>query len=954
MSELLRGQIRSIPVVSLLELALKKFLKGTIIFSSTSVTEKIFFKNGRITGSFSTDPSFYLGSYLSHCGYINPADIDKAYKTEQETSVKLGKVLDITGVTPEANIKSAVFEKVLDSLFLISRWNSGDYQITDKYDDDSSEIKNAISLPILKTGMESRRIEFEEALKMFEEIGDYPEVSTHFDKSKSCRFEKRLAELFILGKSVREISSGQKHFYFILKALLNLYKTGVISKGSGDPLSESEIVFSLEKYQDPTDIYIPENKALLAKSAETYISEGKFAKAAESLRILYGSEPENLLLKEDFTKVEHSALIYFYKNVFSRFALIKKTDKKFTVNHKNISHVYEHIQLLMPVWEIVASLRKSLHETEILDALEELKIAGFIREKKPANLGEACISGNLKTIEDVAKLGVDINQFMPAGESIYDNMTPLMIAVLRRNKSLIKLLVSLGANIEAKTPEGKTALYLATESGSLEFVRFLVECKADIHTKNNNDYTLLMLAAAKDYEEIIEYLIKTGADPNLRNKSGQTAVVSALRFNNLNALRVLIMGRAGLMNVDADGNNAAFYAQSDEAKEILEYGADLYTQIVYEIQKKDEEESAAQQQKTHRISKEIKEINVRKIALNAIFLLFLGLLGFIYLASSDSDEKNIKTTNAFENQPVNENHSAENQQTSKIEIAEKNSTRESINTSSPDCVIKESVPTPVLDERSMTKLMIASAKNNKLEVEGLISSGVQVNESINGYSALLIALQRGYGEIVQLLLENGAEPDTPSSFNGRTPLFYALNHSNFQLATMLVERGADINRKDFFCRSPLIDAIDENNMEKTEFLLKNGASPDTLLPDGDPVIFFAAEKNQRKVVEMLADYGADLSRRDPSGNSILGAVLEKKNWATAEILIAKGSDINARSLSGATLLMYYVYNNNLPAVKFLLDKGADPNLETDGKTAVTIAKTRKLHEIEEMLTSHGK
>ena len=110
MSELLRGQIRSIPVVSLLELALKKFLKGTIIFSSTSVTEKIFFKNGRITGSFSTDPSFYLGSYLSHCGYINPADIDKAYKTEQETSVKLGKVLDITGVTPEANIKSAVFE----------------------------------------------------------------------------------------------------------------------------------------------------------------------------------------------------------------------------------------------------------------------------------------------------------------------------------------------------------------------------------------------------------------------------------------------------------------------------------------------------------------------------------------------------------------------------------------------------------------------------------------------------------------------------------------------------------------------------------------------------------------------------------------------------------------------------------------------------------------------------
>jgi len=57
---------------------------------------------------------------------------------------------------------------------------------------------------------------------------------------------------------------------------------------------------------------------------------------------------------------------------------------------------------------------------------------------------------------------------------------------------------------------------------------------------------------------------------------------------------------------------------------------------------------------------------------------------------------------------------------------------------------------------------------------------------------LIDAVQRGYSEIVQLLLENGADPNTVA-FSGVPVLYYATQKRDIRMVQLLLNKGADID-----------------------------------------------------------------------------------------------------------------------------------------------------------------
>ncbi|MGX2981702.1 ankyrin repeat domain-containing protein [Helicobacter sp. 23-1045] len=65
-----------------------------------------------------------------------------------------------------------------------------------------------------------------------------------------------------------------------------------------------------------------------------------------------------------------------------------------------------------------------------------------------------------------------------------------------------------GANINAKTPFGRTALLNATENGHLEVVRFLVVNGADITSKDSCGMSALMEAAQWERYAIAQFLLE--------------------------------------------------------------------------------------------------------------------------------------------------------------------------------------------------------------------------------------------------------------------------------------------------------------------------------------------------------------------------------------------------------------------------------------------------------------
>jgi len=104
----------------------------------------------------------------------------------------------------------------------------------------------------------------------------------------------------------------------------------------------------------------------------------------------------------------------------------------------------------------------------------------------------------------------------------------------------VKNLLDQGANINAQTRQGDTAVILAGwVRNDLKLVAHLVERGADVNIANNNGDTPLIDAANKGYIEILEYLLKNGADTNHENKMGFSALDMARHRKNSVAIKIL-------------------------------------------------------------------------------------------------------------------------------------------------------------------------------------------------------------------------------------------------------------------------------------------------------------------------------------------------------------------------------------------------------------------------------
>ena len=73
-------------------------------------------------------------------------------------------------------------------------------------------------------------------------------------------------------------------------------------------------------------------------------------------------------------------------------------------------------------------------------------------------------------------------------------------------------LLERGADVHAKTPEGRDACYYACRSGNLALVALLLDKGASPHTRLPNYHSCISIAAAYDHLPVVLLLISKGAD----------------------------------------------------------------------------------------------------------------------------------------------------------------------------------------------------------------------------------------------------------------------------------------------------------------------------------------------------------------------------------------------------------------------------------------------------------
>lgn len=122
-------------------------------------------------------------------------------------------------------------------------------------------------------------------------------------------------------------------------------------------------------------------------------------------------------------------------------------------------------------------------------------------------------SDNLAIIRDIIQHHANVNHRRHDNEG-----TPLMMASSGYGKSgdiylnIIKALIIDGANVNAKTKQGGTALMGAASHGNEKIVRLLLANHADPNVQNKSGKTALMYATQKKYVSIVKLLQKAIQD----------------------------------------------------------------------------------------------------------------------------------------------------------------------------------------------------------------------------------------------------------------------------------------------------------------------------------------------------------------------------------------------------------------------------------------------------------
>jgi ankyrin repeat protein len=415
--------------------------------------------------------------------------------------------------------------------------------------------------------------------------------------------------------------------------------------------------------------------------------------------------------------------------------------------------------------------------------------------------------------------------------------------------------------------------------------------------------------------------IKNGADVNAKDSSNLSMLMLAVKQENTVCVKILLKNGAKVNYKDFHGESALWKAVNkallDITKLLIENGAPINE--AYNIYKETVLIKAVRQGNSD-IVKYLLENNA-----NIDFVDFYGKKAIHYNTHNNVDRRTkiIKLFNDAEllNNPTKAMlHAFKTEQEVPIETLQK--------------LIKAGAKLNAIDEDGNNVLILASAKGNARCVKFLTQDSlVKLNEkNKDGDTALRVAANNGHQDIVERLIERGADIDATNE-KGHTALIGAACQGHLNIVKMLLKEdaktditGTDGNNLKTCARSSgnqdVIKAINELDM------LKNLEKP-----------LLEALKNREEldinfVKKILSEKSFDIEYKNENGENALFLASNHHHYTDiVKLLISKGANVNALTNEHKTPLMNAACSGLKGIVEMLVGSGAKTDITaTNGLT----------------------
>ncbi|KAG8199670.1 hypothetical protein JTE90_022120 [Oedothorax gibbosus] len=180
------------------------------------------------------------------------------------------------------------------------------------------------------------------------------------------------------------------------------------------------------------------------------------------------------------------------------------------------------------------------------------------------------------------------------------------------------------------------------------------------------------------------------------------------------------------------------------------------------------------------------------------------------------------------------------------------------------------------DHYENSPLHIAALKGFADVVEILLNNGAEIEKkNEHEQTPLHMAAKQGHNSVARLLVKHNKNIVNSEDENTNTPLHLAALGGHYPMVGLLLHAGAIIESRNCYLWTALDCAASRGWKRCCQILLKAGSQVDPLDKTKATPLHLAAREGHRGVVSLLLKYNANISQCDKKGNNCLDVAIEK-------------------------------------------------------------------------------